>query len=962
MLDLEAYAYESLGEIAAAYAAGHLKASEAIVLAYCRGQVVATNTRKGLMIAVGLSQEDTSPYLEGMEDQVRIAAVNSPDSVTVSGEPDAINQLAAKLAAEGVFQRVLKTGDNAYHSHHMLALGRQYEEDAAQSLLETSHFALTEPARLLIRWVSSVTPEKDVISAPPAYWRRNLESPVLFSQAVQVLARDVPVDIMIEVGPHPALGGPLKQIRTTLEKNGLSLPACLASLRRGEHDAASMLTLAGHLFLSNAPVDLAAVNATEQTTSSGIILHHGYPCIDMPQYNFTYAPKNTYYENRYNKEHRLRKHPRHDLLGSKQPGCSKTHPSWRNVLRMKDLPWLDDHKLLPHPVLPGAAYMAMAVEAMRQMHHEAEDAMPIKSFKLRNIAINSTLRIRDDELGVETILNMERVRLTSANVKSVWYKFSIGSIPPDSDVWTEHCSGTISVETKETTIDDDRRLQIDPRSRSLDLRRWYDKFEEVGLGYGPTFQALSNLQAYRSTNIAAANIGLKTTAGIVNGGESTYPIHPATLDNCLQLALISCHAGQVENVNRAFVPIFAENVTIWVSDPTETEGWGVASGKTLGLRGLYARTQLYSRSGAPLVDMDELKCVAYDGVLETSAAGAPSSIAREPYLRTVSRVDIDTLTDVAANAMFPPETNASSHLEEMEALCNHMLANIEERLDKDLLPSDRNQTHDRFATWVRDQARSIAERSELKAGEDSRTKIVEISSALSHIPEARSLTKIHDNLDKILAGETNAIKLLMEDDLLQELYSTGFMFRGAYTQIQHLLDLLAHKNPKMRILEIGGGTGGASVPILNTLAANTAFKRFDSFDFTDPEDWRIPDAQMTLSDFNGVSFQALDVRNDPMAQGCEEASYDLIIAHGNSIQFAEPAEALKHARRLLRPGGRLLVQAITRPSLAPEILFRTISGNWSADAIFHSGAEWHQLLGANGFSGADISLNDVSTA
>lgn len=74
----------SSGEIAAAYAAGYLTASEAIVIAYFRGQVVSTNTRKGLMMAVGLGYSEARSYLDGIETEVKIAAVNSPNSVTLS--------------------------------------------------------------------------------------------------------------------------------------------------------------------------------------------------------------------------------------------------------------------------------------------------------------------------------------------------------------------------------------------------------------------------------------------------------------------------------------------------------------------------------------------------------------------------------------------------------------------------------------------------------------------------------------------------------------------------------------------------------------------------------------------------------------------------------------------------------------------------------------------------------------
>jgi acyl transferase domain-containing protein len=333
-----------------------------------------------------------------------------------------------------VFVRILEIGGNAYHSHHMLALGEAYEQLARQGLAEVCSFTKQEPALPSADLVSSVTPKKEAMRVDPAYWRRNLVSPVLFSTAVERCATGSPVDLLMEIGPHPALSGPLKQIRASLEKNGSSLPACFGSLRRGEDGVVSMLSLAGDLFINNAAINLVAVNAMERVASGKLELRHGFFCLDLPPYKYSYPDTPLHYENRISKEYRLRKHLRHDLLGARVPGGSRNHTQWKNVLRQKDLPWLEDHKLLPHAVLPGAAYVTMAIEAASQLHHEADDAAPIKAFKLRQVAINSTLRVEDTELGVETVLSMERLPLNNAAVMSQWYKFSIGSILPNNDV------------------------------------------------------------------------------------------------------------------------------------------------------------------------------------------------------------------------------------------------------------------------------------------------------------------------------------------------------------------------------------------------------------------------------------------------------------------------------------------------------------------------------------------------
>ncbi|KAI9148767.1 Prosolanapyrone synthase [Paramyrothecium foliicola] len=942
----------SSGEIAAAYTSGRLKASEAIVLAYFRGQVVATNQRQGLMMAVGQGPAEVRSHLDGIESEVKIAAINSPGSVTLSGEPDAIERLKEKLTEHGVFARVLKTGGNAYHSHHMLALGERYEELATQGLEDVGSITRMEPQNPGLRWVSSVTMKDDIQSASPDYWRRNLESPVHFSSAIEGLARDEPVDLLIEIGPHPALGGPLKQIRSSLEQKGVKLPPCLGSLHRGQHDVVSMLGLAGKLFLSNAPVNLVAVNATEKLQHGNLSLCHGFPCIGMPQYKFSYLETPIYHENRFNREYRLRKHLRHDLLGARTAGGSKTHPQWRNILRMKDLPWLDDHKLLPHPVLPGAAYMTMAIEAVTQLHHERSDAAPISSFKLRQVAINSPLRVEDTELGVETVLDMERVALTSDEAMSQWYKFSIGSIAPNSDVWTQHCTGTICATTTKTQISPDQQLQADTRSRALDIKRWHEKFQTAGLGYGPSFQGLSNLKAYRNTNIAAANVSLQPTADFPN--ESPYAIHPAALDTCIQLALISCHAGQVENFNKAYVPVLAEEVTVWVPNSSNGEqGWGVATGEKIGLRSLYARAQLYDLSGAPLLDMKELKCVVYDSGLHSS------QVTREPYWQPVSRPDIETLELDTARAMFPQQNVSLSTLAALDSMAAHVIASFGHQLRSD--SSDTPENHGKFAAWVNAWLGSCGRRYFQDISSEDRILLInKLAIELSNIPEALCLHTLHKNLDRILSGETNSTKVLMEGDLVTRLFRAGISVRGGYTQLQSVVDLLAHKNPRMRILEVGAGSAGATTGILEILGSDSMNKRFHEYVFTDSAGWWLPEAQAKFSGHNGVVYRVFDVLKEPVSQGFEKHSFDLVIAAGCLSETGNTAKALEYLHSLLKPSANLLLLETTRLTLQTELLSRTLTGKWDQEQLCWSQPAWDEVLKECGFSSPKISLEDYA--
>ena len=301
------------------------------------------------MLAVGLGIEAIKPFLSGLEEQVKIAAVNSPESITLSGDVEGVSIVQESLDAQGIFVRVLATNGNAYHSHHMTVLGAGYERAVHDALSEISHLIRNErsgPSQ--VTWHSSVMPfdEMHKGATTASYWRKNLESPVQFSEAVKQMIRDEAetIDLLLEIGPHPALSGPLKQIRASIEQKSQPVPEHLATLVRGKDALLSMLLLAGNIFLRNGPIDLTAVNAVDGVHQGKRRLLHGSLCIDWPSYAYDYGPI-LYYENRWNREWRLRRHLRHDILGARQPGTAGTRPAWRNMLRLKDVPWLEDHKV-----------------------------------------------------------------------------------------------------------------------------------------------------------------------------------------------------------------------------------------------------------------------------------------------------------------------------------------------------------------------------------------------------------------------------------------------------------------------------------------------------------------------------------------------------------------------------------------------------------------------------------------
>jgi acyl transferase domain-containing protein len=262
----------------------------------------------------------------------------------------------------------------------MLPLGHDYAEAVygEKKRFEENGIHDDSPKYPYIPSYSSVTPDKDITTSgqhiPTSYWGSNLRFPVRFTEALSKLlsSEDLGIGALIEIGPHPALKSPVGHIVKAL---GKSIPH-LGSLKRGEDSRKSLLELAGTLFALNTDVNLLAVNAVDEKT--GGKLAHGSTAVDLPPYQYNYGPVK-YHENRASKEYRLRKVPHHHLLGSRIAGTTRLRPQYRNMLRVKDLPWLDNHRVPPHVLHPRAAHIVMAMLAAEQLTRTSQAPSPSRA-------------------------------------------------------------------------------------------------------------------------------------------------------------------------------------------------------------------------------------------------------------------------------------------------------------------------------------------------------------------------------------------------------------------------------------------------------------------------------------------------------------------------------------------------------------------------------------------------------
>jgi acyl transferase domain-containing protein len=339
----------SSGEISAAYAAGIYDLEGAMALAYRRGQMTSLlkssfPSLKGAMIAVGASREAVEPMLKTLSGYTIVACVNSPYSVTVSGDVSAIDELEKVLQDKQLFNRKLKI-DVAYHSDHMKNVAEEYLAaiesiqpfPSATALFYSSVYGrLAEPSEL-----------------GPAYWVANLTSPVLFPDALGKIVSDDETrpNLFVEIGPHSAMKGPiidtLKSLGPTVSKVGYT-----PTLLRNVDATQSILDTAAAAYVRGATLSMIEVNFPKTGAAKRWFLNN------LPRYPWQH--RNRYWHDaRISQKHMVRDRARNDVLGVMANYSNDLEPTWRNIVRLDEVPYLRDHKMQGMAVYPLAGYVSL---------------------------------------------------------------------------------------------------------------------------------------------------------------------------------------------------------------------------------------------------------------------------------------------------------------------------------------------------------------------------------------------------------------------------------------------------------------------------------------------------------------------------------------------------------------------------------------------------------------------------
>lgn len=345
------------------------------------------------MMAVGTSAEDAQDLLdfEEFEGRACIAAVNSATSVTLSGDQDAIEELKVVFEDEKKFARILKV-DKAYHSHHMSASSPQY----LKSLMDLD--IQVGPSCQTI-WFSTVDgtemTDRALLTGP--YWNSNMLKPVLFMQALYNACTSIgAIDLIIELGPHPALKGPA--LETIQDEKTQSVPYT-GLFHRGVPSATSFADGLGYAwtYLKKA-IDLQSFGPFVSGNRSFITIK------ELPTYVWDH--ENEYWhESRYARAIRMRPNSVHELLGHSTPDSTEQDMRWRHILRLSEIKWLTGHRLQNIVVFPATGYVISALEAAMLLCKDTS----AKLIGIIDVEIVSALVFDQDSTSIEIILSVTNI-------------------------------------------------------------------------------------------------------------------------------------------------------------------------------------------------------------------------------------------------------------------------------------------------------------------------------------------------------------------------------------------------------------------------------------------------------------------------------------------------------------------------------------------------------------------------
>ncbi|AMB20393.1 type I polyketide synthase [Streptomyces sp. Mg1] len=568
----------SIGEIAAAHVAGVLSLADACELVCARGRLMQALPSGGVMIAVQASEEEILPLLT---DRVSIAAVNGPRSVVVAGDED-----AAVAVADAFPDRKTKrlTVSHAFHSPHMDGMLDEFRAVVAGLSFEA-------PRIPLVSNLTGALVADEMGSAE--FWVRHVREAVRFLDGVRALEA-AGVTTYVELGPDGVLSAMAHGCLTDTTGSVAFLPV----LRKGRSEATTITTALAGLHVRGIAVDWHGYHA-----------HTGAEHVDLPTYAFQrehyWLDAGTLGGDVTTAGLRSADHP---LLGASVSLADADGLLLTGRLSAATHPWLGDHTVMGSVLLPGTAFVELALRAGEQVGCDLVD----------ELTLAAPLVLPEDG-GVE--LQITVAAPDASGRRSVAFHSRDDRADGD-EPWVRNATATLT--------------EGAPEPAAFDLAAWppagaepvpvdglYEGLADSGFGYGPVFQGLRAAWRQGEDVFAEVTLGSETAPE-----AAQFTIHPALLD----AALHAINLGSlVEDTGQGQLPFSWSGVAVHSTGADTLRVRLSRAGKNA------VRLEIADADGAPVASVDSLALRAFSpDQLGRPAGGHGDSLFRVEWAQTAT--------------------------------------------------------------------------------------------------------------------------------------------------------------------------------------------------------------------------------------------------------------------------------------------------------------------------------------